>query len=135
MLDISHNCWYGSYGTFHRWRMEIARSLGYECVEDDDGDGPTFLMPWSELGYDRPQGKYIPTDIVLGEWLSHDPPNPISVLLGHGDCDGVIKKEHAGPLADALEGLELHEKWRGITDRFVAGLRDAASKQEDVTFG
>jgi hypothetical protein len=65
----------------------------------------------------------------------------------HSDCDGEIKLEHAPLLADRLEQLlpALPDEstatghierygWRGTTQRFIDGLRQAVAEGEAVDF-
>ena len=71
-------------------------------------------------------------------------PDPLHALLDHSDCEGSIAASDCAPLADRLEELlsELPAEddpghignWRAKTETFIAGLRLAASKNEDVEF-
>jgi hypothetical protein len=76
-------------------------------------------------------------------------PDPLHILLGHSDCDGEIAAADCGPIADALERLlpaldattdypdvqrAVYDGMRAATERFIAGLRLAASRGEDVEF-
>jgi hypothetical protein len=78
-------------------------------------------------------------------WVSgrySDQSVPINVLMNHSDCDGEIPADVCGPLADALEALmskkmpprALYDQMRPATERFIAGLRLAASRSEAVGF-
>ncbi len=72
-------------------------------------------------------------------------PDPLHALLSHSDCDGEIAAADCGPLADSLERLLPALESSGIpgcrgssmretTERFIAGLRLAASRGENVVF-
>ena len=81
----------------------------------------------------------------MGQW-DRIPEDPLIILLAHSDCDGEILPEHAGLLADRLEHLlpRLPEDegpghiarrgWRGTTQRFIDGLREASAADEPVGF-
>lgn len=108
-LDTSHDCWHGGYISFMAWRQSIAKAAGL----------PDLMMM-------QDYGGSIP-------WNSED---PLTVLLDHSDCDGIIAAKDCTPLADRLESLlpVILEGEGGPTRQFIAGLRDAASKSEDVDF-
>jgi hypothetical protein len=71
-------------------------------------------------------------------------PSPLHALLNHSDCDGDIPASKCASIADALEALlpALPEGsggghigvWREKTQLFIAGLRLAAKKGENVEF-
>lgn len=118
-LDTSHGCWSGAYSAFHRWRSTVAEAAGLPRLDDMEGYKPGGL-PWASLG-----------------------DNPLVVLLNHSDCEGVIPVKDCAPLADALEALVPKMPgsgsgnrfdWGEVTQRFVNGLRLAASLGEDVEF-
>jgi len=111
-LGTTHNCWSGPYSMFHRWREALHRALGNEGTLD---------AAWQA-------GKY------------QDQSVPINVLMNHSDCDGEIPADVCGPLADALAAIQ--EKMpdvtvysmRWMTEKFIQGLRLAASLGEPVEF-
>lgn len=139
-LDTSHDCWHGAYSAFSRWRQAVARAAGYMVLP----------VTWPDMGY--------PTDSVMLEWHRYEqknylgewdemPADPLLILIVHSDCDGEIKPEHAGPLADRLEEILPnipdaadggHIGCRGgyveATRKFIAGLRAAAAAGEPVDF-
>lgn len=134
-LDTTHDCWHGAYGAFARWRDEIARAAGVPfAVDPEHGDREHYTLPWHWLKPENYQGDW---DHVPGD-------DPLIVLLGHSDCDGVIHPQHGALIADRLEELlpKLDERHAGghiwnmreVTERFIAGLREAASLGEDVEF-
>jgi hypothetical protein len=67
---------------------------------------------------------------------------PLNVLLTHSDCDGEIAPAVCGPLADALQAIVdrampqrgTYDMMRPATERFIAGLREAAAANEPVVF-
>jgi hypothetical protein len=142
-LDTSHGCWHGAYGAFSRWREKVAEVAGYavwKVIYDDrmlsNGTGfgtDTVMIDWGHV-----------TDANLqGEW-DETPADPLIVLIAHSDCDGVIKPEQAGPLADRLAellpllpdevGAGHIGHWRTTTQQFIDGLRAAAAAGEEVDF-
>jgi hypothetical protein len=139
-LDTSHDCWSGAYSAFSRWRDELARAAGYTFRTY-----PEDPMPWrkyvAEINWDALEYKN-----YQGEW-DRIPEDPLILLLAHSDCDGEIKPEHALLLADRLEQLlpALPDEstatghiercgWRGTTQRFIDGLRQASAAGEAVDF-
>lgn len=118
-LACSHNAWSGAYSAFSRWRLEITKVAEV---------APNF---------DKYEEKNF-----YGEWDTA-PSDPLFILLVHSDCEGEIKPEHAGPLADRLEALlpQLRGDFYGHigdidekTKLFIIGLRAAVAVNESVHF-
>lgn len=121
-LDTTHGCFHGAYSSFNDWREVIAEQVGI-TLRDMKGFGGS--IPWSEAGA-----------------------SPLNRLLQHSDCDGSILWQHCSAIADALEALlpQLEQRTKlasgfflasidhQIAVRLIAGLRLAASRQEDVEF-
>jgi hypothetical protein len=127
-LDTTHDCWHGAYSAFMRWRSEIARAAGGVHI---DSDG-RYQLAW----HDFEEKNY------YGEWDT-SPSDPLTILLAHSDCEGVIKAADCSWLADRLEALlpRLNGdggghigSYRDKTQQFIAGLRTAAQRGEDVEF-
>lgn len=139
-LDTSHDCFRGAYSAFSRWRNAVAEAAGYMVIP----------IKWPDMGYE--------TDSVLidwghieeknyqGEW-DEIPSDPLIILIAHSDCDGEIKAAHAAPLADRLEEIlprlpddegaghiAARGGYRGVTQKFIDGLRAAAAAGEPVDF-
>lgn len=124
-LDTSHNCWHGSYGAFNTFRTAIAKANG--------------------KSFDHHYSRRCSNHSISGKWGTRKAPDDIlEVLLCHADCTGIIPARFCSALADGLEAI--HNKLPGDTDQhpdwirannrqFIAGLRDAANRNEDVTFG
>lgn len=141
-LDTTHGCWRGSYSAFARWREKLADVAGYDYVEATGKYGTFHSLCVDWAGAPDPE--------LLGEWGDVVPhrldgtPDPLLYLLMHSDCEGVLKAEHCGPLADRLEELiELLPdeddrghigNWRDKTQTFIDGLRLASEAGEDVEF-
>lgn len=141
-LDTTHGAWHGPYGSFSRWRREVAVAAG--IIQADES-----LYPLR--GYDSDTLKDSPIDWTLwdaqtdymGKW-KQDPDDVIWVLLAHSDCEGHIKERFLLPLADRLEALVPavdHNEFGGYsgyarnrTQQFVDGLRLAASEGKRVKF-
>jgi hypothetical protein len=135
-LDVSHDCWSGSYSRFSAWRDELARLAGYRFRSPTEADKKQFLFrDYVDLNWED-----IPMARLQGDWEDEVPDDALLYLIVHSDCDGVIYPEHAGPLADRLEQLlpELedtpHEEWPRRTRQFIAGLRYAVDQGEVVEF-
>jgi hypothetical protein len=144
-LDTTHDAWHGPYGSFSRWRHAVAVAAGiigedgrlYPAMWDSEGVVPCPI----DWDFWDTQTNY------RGKWVK-DPEDVIWVLLAHSDCDGHIKKRFLLPLADRLEGLldklssdayskDMHYYWfspRGKAEKFIAGLRLAASENKKVKF-
>jgi hypothetical protein len=110
-LDISHNCWHGSYTSFNYWRTKLAEVAGYGDLADYRGHGGAKKFP-SAKG-----------DVLVE-------------LLSHSDCDGELETGICTRLANRLEELlpamsEPHDAW---TKQFISGLRKAAARGQKVTF-
>ncbi len=132
-LDVSHGCWSGAYSAFMRWRAKICEAAGWGDLMSYPGyDMERMLKLAMTKEEDRapiPHG--FPNDDVLTE------------LLNHSDCDGELEWQICGPLADRLEGLlpEIEGdggghlgNYKEKTIKFIAGLRLAAERQENVEF-
>lgn len=153
-LDTTHDCWHGAYSAFNRWRAELARVSG---VPLDLMEG--FYDP-SPDSYDMNLSKIAkflgstPLDFCGSALLRYAAflpirwdilkPDVLYVLLDHSDCDGDIPADQCEPLANRLEELLplLHGDggghvgdYRQTTERFIKGLRLAASLGEAVEFG
>lgn len=114
-LDTTHDCWHGPYSVFMRWRVEIAKAVGIEDLNDW----------WSESDF--------PPETMQGIWSKY-PDDPIVILLNHSDCDGIIPVEHCSALADRLEQLIPKLDSKDNARLFIKGLRRAADLGEDVEF-
>ena len=110
-LDISHDCWHGSYVSFGQWRKRLATSIGID-LESMEG----FVPEWKK-------------DVVPTSWESL-PPHPLHILLHHSDCDGSIHWRKALPLAEALEARPMD----GCAQTFAKGLRKAYAEKKSVLF-
>jgi hypothetical protein len=136
-LDTTHDGFHGAYSAFSRWRNDLAIAAGYRM------EGESEWRQYPALNWDA-----ITEANLMGEWES-TPEDPLIVLIAHSDCDGEILPEQAAPLADRLEQLlpAMREKEAGawghitrdggyeaVTQRFIDGLRLAASRGEPVGF-
>jgi hypothetical protein len=135
-LDTSHDCWHGAYSAFDRFRNELAKAAGYDIasvVRDSGFHRDEILIDWG----------HVTEANLMGIW-EKTPDDPLIVLIAHSDCEGVIKPEQAGPLADRMESL-LDKlpgtpdfghigDWREKTQAFIDGLRLAVNRGEDVEF-
>lgn len=137
-LDVSHDCWSGAYSGFGRWRDKLAEVAGYEFIEDVARGGRRMVA----LDYGSwPEANYYDPPIV--PFRTDGTPDPLLLLLLHSDCEGKVRAEHAGPLADRLtellpdiegDGHGHVGDYREATQTFIAGLRVAELNGEDVVF-
>lgn len=143
-LDTSHDCWHGAYSAFTRWRNKLAEVAGYEFYKIPmyEGGPPMTEVPTIDWALVREKQ-------LLGDWDEipcrlDGTRDPLLILITHYDTEGIIKTEHAGPLADRLEELLplLDGKDGGghigsyteTTETFIKGLRKASKRGEKVTF-
>jgi hypothetical protein len=134
-LDCSHDAWHGAYSAFSRWRHKIAEAAGYAVWPVKYGDGmthDTVMLDWGRITKEN----------QFGAW-EQTPADPLVVLFVHSDCEGEIRPEQAGPLADALERLlpDLDGDggghigdYRSKTRAFIDGLRRAVAANEPLDF-
>ncbi len=111
-LDTSHDCWHGPYSSFNNWRRDICEVAGYGKLDDYEGFGG------------------------LKKWPDGD---PLSELLYHSDCDGIIPVKSCLPIAKRLKQLIPAMKVKGEYSRvktqdFIDGLMCAHKRKEDVDF-
>lgn len=151
-LDTSHGCWNGAYSAFHRWRVEIAKTIGIplNLMEAfySPNEEPNNLLSVANMIMHRPEQKFMAD--ILTDYHNMLPikwsilkPDPLHALLYHSDCDGELAADLCAPIADRLTELLplLHGDFGGHigdiqvkTQTFIDGLRLAASLNEDVRF-
>ncbi len=115
-LRVTHGCWEGAYHSFSLFRTELAKVFK---IELDDMEGFGGFVSW-------------------GPYRKH----PITILLDHSDCDGVISWKDTRKVADALKFIRLDPRTpRAILKRirramilFERGLRRAYRAGEGVEF-
>jgi len=126
-LDISHDCWHGSYSSFGRFREAIAATIGITLHEMQGFGGQT-------------------------EWSPEDQ-EPLVTLLNHSDCDGEIPVERLLPLAKRLRAIadrllppaarpsetrttfpNMERAWKDEALQFAKGCEAAAREGEAVEF-
>ena len=133
-LTTSHGCWDGDCISFNLFRRQLAELANYYVH-----DGMTM---WD---LDRRQA---PKGASGGDW-PEPPLDPLIVLLVHSDCDGVIRAEHAAPLAgrigelltrippqqyDTIKRINEWTRLRRQAEQFMDGLWAAHNAGEDVVF-
>lgn len=153
-LDTTHDCWHGGYTAFHFWRVKLAAAVNIPLDLMDgfysDRDGDLNLRVMGKLAVQESPRLQIIQD-KLSEYHALLPipweilkPDVLHFLLHHSDCDGDIPAELCAPLADRLqevlpllpdENVGGHiGTWRDKTQKFIDGLRLAASRGEAVEF-
>lgn len=122
-VQISHDCYSGSCGSFNDLRRIIAKAGGMDFDATEEAEWCNYLGMWKA-----------------------PPADALTVFLVHSDCDGYIFPFDAGRIANRLEELlpllEAGGDWhpnadwtpRSQTLQFIAGLREAADKNEVVVF-
>ena len=123
-LDVSHDCYSGGYIGFNFWRNAVAVAAGYGTRVVPNSYG----MEVANIDFDL-----FTRETIMGIWKD-EPEDPLYVLLVHADNEGKIAARHVGKLADALEKLDMPDRWKDITNEFIAGLRRAEAKKESVIF-
>lgn len=146
-LDTTHDCWHGAYSAFMRWRRMICEVAGLPPLDLMEGfyrpDDPGDVVFWAKKGLNDEQAfadirRQLP---IKWECLK---PSALHILLHHSDCDGELRWEDCGPIADELEKLIPKfpsgdggghiGNWKDKTQQFVTGLRLAAKLKENVEF-
>lgn len=129
-IKISHSIWNGTSIAFSFWRRDIAVAAGI-VAEPMDLYSKNDKIPWKEINK--------LTDYT-GYWKAH-PGDPIWFILAHDHSTGYITANHAGELAmrletllDKLPGKESYPNQQTVTKKIIKGLKDAATKKEEVTF-
>jgi hypothetical protein len=145
-LDVSHDCWHGSYGSFNIFRVEIAKAVGIplELMEGfyESSRIDRLITSKSTLS----DAEYI--EMYVTRWLPIKweilKPDPLHILLNHSDCDGTIEiddqifiAERLEAIADLLPGGDSQYRWnmQEKAKQFALGLRDAHMCNEVVEFG
>lgn len=110
-LDVTHDCWHGSYGTFMEWRRALTNAAGLPPLE------------------------------AIWQAKMNDPTDPLFILLNHSDCDGMIAAKDCAPLARRLQELlpkmpkeDFRWSMHTRTELFIAGLYRADEANENVEF-
>lgn len=112
-LDVSHDCWSGSYSRFMQFRRAIADSLGFDIDEMKGFDGQ---KSWEGVCSDG--------------W---------KVLLYHSDCEGEISVEESklllSEMTSHLEKFKAHAPpWVDRYVQFMNGVKDAVDSNEEIDF-
>lgn len=130
-LDVSHDCWSGSYGRFMGFRREIAKTIGLPPLDLMEG---FWGAPMSSF-YIKEDAPFYNSLPISWDCLKED---PIYELLYHSDCEGEIEVEKCIPIAKRLEEIaEMMEDDNSIKSKalqFAKGLREAAEAKENVEF-
>ncbi len=118
-LDVSHDCWSGSYGNFGRFRKVLAGSIDIDLDKMQGFSGSEISESWEDK-----------------------PDNDLHILLHHSDCDGEISVEDAKKLLDKMVKHrdcfvlydESNEFYLSRYDQWIEGLRCAVESNEIVEF-
>lgn len=122
-LDTTHDCWSGSYISFHSFREALAEAAGLPRLVTIEGFASRPRWRWEDL-----------------------PEDPIIALLNHSDCEGELPVEVLIPLADRLDELaevldaaqradeDSFGGWGPSAPRFAEGCRRAAAEGVPVEF-
>lgn len=145
-LRTTHGAWLGSYSAFYGWRNALAGAAGYEVTTQPDPE--TGRITFSRLCESRYilEPSQFSQNRAQGDWSAEpQPEDPLLIILAHSDCDGKIAPQQATILANRLEQLipeiprytgdhpdEMQLQY--LTRKFVAGLRKAAGKRQNITF-
>lgn len=144
-LNTSHSCWDGSYSSFYRWRMYIAK-LANIPLPFMEGFCDLKTRNISDKTLDEQLSRITGTpgtqdfsSFLPIKWEALHP-SPLHLLINHSDCDGSIPHLEALGIAVELEILlpEIEKDNQDIyahqTRRWINGLRQAHSLMEDVIF-
>lgn len=136
-LDVSHNCFSGSYGEFYFFRQALAVSTGIPPLELMEGFyksmNQSLSLPTLYHGPDHHYGILSLDKRLPIQWKCLKP-RKVFLLIDHSDCDGNLKWQDCAAIAKDLKSLNLMPPWDRVRDQFVKGLMYAASRHEDVDF-
>lgn len=141
-LDISHNAWHASYGTFSYWRTAIARAsgLGVQVIYDENDTLKQFPREYPNVDYDAYEDKN-----YYGKWdKGTEPEDPLFHLYIHSDCEGKIKHKYLKSIIERLEEVypDLpapsadygYRDWRPLTTQLIEGFKRADAAGEKIKF-
>lgn len=151
-LDTSHNEWHGAYSAFMTWRKKIAEVAGmpplelmegfYDPIPPNSRHLPTLYRGLGSES-DYPYGLQSLDERLPIKWDCLKP-SALHSLLSHSDCDGEIYWKECNGIADELERLlpSFPDEdagghighWKTKTEQFIAGLREAFDKKENLEF-
>lgn len=145
-LDVTYDCWSGSYGSFNVFRQEIAQVIGVPLELMENFYNEERIRGLLKEGVTPATFEYL--EMYLFKWipikwesLKYD---PLFILLDHSDCDGNIEVKDQLPIAERLEAIAdlLSDgtdkiKWnmREKAKQFAFGLREANLNNDVVEFG
>jgi hypothetical protein len=123
-LDVTHNCWRGSYSKFYQFRKEIERVADIKSWEsivlrEDDSDNYEYIWDYDVDGVRPREGQ-----------------DPLIALTYHSDCEGYIHRDDAEGLVRRLREIvpDMEEHWRPYAIRFAEGAQQAVESGEDIEF-
>ncbi len=146
-LDCSHDAFHGAYGAFNRLRQLVCFVTGgsFPPHYKRNADGSLIYSKGSQIAI--LDDSLDPNLIYFGKDLPAD--SGLSIFLSHSDCDGDISPTMCSRVADELEALlpkissidsggSGHILSQGgytaVLTKFIAGCREAASKNESLLF-
>lgn len=117
-LDTDYDCFHGAYGSFGRFRDELAKVAGY-------GDYPEQFLK---------DGLF--TKAHLDGYWEEEPDDVLKILLCHQDCEGWLFPNYHEQLADRLIELapKLSDESMRRATQFAAGLKAAFNEWAVVGF-
>ena len=107
-LDVSHDCWHGSYGSFNSFRQDIAKNIGVPLELMEGFYKEDYIENILKLAnVDQNSMEYLETYLfqflpIKWESLKYD---PLHILLHHSDCDGTIEIADQIAIAERLEAI------------------------------
>jgi len=144
-LDTTHNCWHGAYSAFMEWRIKIAHLAGFPPLELMEGfwEGSHLQEVFGMTNFCRGSFERLMERLPI-KWDNYEE-NPLTILLRHSDCEGIICYDDAPYIARELEKLLLQMKtipdqnghignWHQKTSQFIKGLRLASTMKENIEF-
>ncbi len=125
-LQISHNCFDGSYGRFGRFREALAIAAGLP---------PLNLM---EGFFGATEREKIHADLRFGLPIRWGALNHLQLfkLLNHSDCEGSISWKDCMAISSEIAYLtpKLPEQFREDAKQMVEGMRAAYAAKSDLRF-
>lgn len=147
-LDCSHDAFHGAYSAFNRFRQAVAMAIGGSFPPHFEYDTDTYKLHEDGNGMIARNNDLDDSLFYYDNDIVNEEDNPgMFIFLRHSDCDGEIEPEDCIKVADDLEKilpeldkmdtvghLKRFNTMGDVARQFIAGCRDAASKNESLTF-
>jgi len=156
-LDVSHDAFHGAYSAFNRFRMAVCWAAGgsfpphvlperLKELKLEEEKNPNY---WDEKRDPPKAGIACHNWWYVPDGVTKETHPGLYLFLSHSDCDGTLTPDECRLVASDLEKLvdvigqfplsdEGHIRrdggYRAVLERFIAGCRLAAERNEVMDF-